>query len=92
MSSSFVREPIETEIRAYPQFYLPSSTRMHAVRTLGTVQSTIRSAPAWGMGTELQRPRPGQQNTWKMDQPREGVRSRSQPLSYRRLWQRVPLG
>ena len=75
-SGAFVREPIETEIRAYPQFYLPSSTRMHAVRTLGTVQPTIRSAPAWGMGTELQRPRPGQQNAWKMDQPREGVRSR----------------
>ena len=75
-SGAFVREPIETEIRAYPQFYLPSSTRMHAVRALGTVSSTIRSEPAWGMGTELQRPRPGQQNAWKMDQPREGVRSR----------------
>ena len=49
---------------------------MHAVRALGTVSSTIRSEPAWGMGTELQRPRPGQQNAWKMDQPREGVRRR----------------
>jgi hypothetical protein len=44
------------------------------------------------MGTESQRPRPGMTNAWKMDQPREGVRSRSQPLSDRRLWQRVPLG
>ena len=76
MSSPFVREPIETEIRSNPHSYLPSSTRMHAVRVLATPSSTIRSEPAWGLGTELQRPRPGRTNAWKMDQPREGVRSR----------------
>jgi len=89
---SFTREPIETEIRSNPHSYLPTSTRLHSVRVMATPSSRIHSDPAWGMGTESQRPRPGMTNAWKMDQPREGVRSRSQPLSDRRLWQRVPLG
>ena len=75
---SFTREPIETEIRSNPHSYLPTSTRLHSVRVMATPSSRIHSDPAWGMGTESQRPRPGMTNAWKMDQPREGVRSRSQ--------------
>lgn len=75
---SFTRKPIETEIRSNPHSYLESSAKMHAVRVLATPSSRICSEPAWGMGTERQRPRPGATNAWKMDQPREGVRSRSQ--------------
>ena len=78
---AFVRKPIETEIRSNPHSYLESSTKMHAVRVMATPDSRIHSDPAWGMGTERQRPRPGATNAWKMDQPREGVRSRSHPPS-----------
>ena len=90
---SFTRKPIETEIRSNPHSYLESSAKMHAVRVLATPSSRICSEPAWGMGTERQRPRPGATNAWKMDQPREGVRSRSQRRPLPHSWQqRVPLG
>ena len=50
---------------------------MHSVRHMASPSSRVRSEPAFGFGTEEQRPRPGQRNAWKMEQPREGVSGRS---------------
>ena len=74
---TFTREAIEQEIRSNPYRYLESSTRMHSVRHMASPSSRVRSEPAFGFGTEEQRPRPGQRNAWKMEQPREGVSGRS---------------
>ena len=71
---TFTREPVPQEIRSNPSSYLETSTKMHAVRVLASPSSRIHSEPAFGFGTEAQRPRPGMRNAWKMDQPREGVR------------------